>query len=435
MVGQIRGRHKADRVSPPGPTRPHGVAGEVVRCASMPERITSRRSFPYAVWCGITSVLLVLQHLSARVLREPGYSWLPPRGLTYYLDGWSQFDGPEYIKIAEQGYWYTPGVRSPVVWFPVYPMLLRGMQRLIDDPLLAGMVVASIGGLAAVGLYWRWLLRQGMDGTTRTVAFLFLLTYPYAWYLYGVVHSDAVFLALVIGAFLLVEDDRPVLAGVVGAFATATRPTGLAVIPALVFLTLERGGVLVPLRAPGSGRLRPLLHRWAVPVSLDRSAFRPSMLGPLLACCGVGAYMTYLGVRFGDPMAFRTNQTVYHPSELPLLKRAFVGRWLEVGDDPTYTLTITGQAIVAAVVLCSTPFVGRRFGWGYGLFTAVLVAIPSASTADFMGTGRYMIAAFPVAALLGEWLSRQAYRWVWIASSGAVMALLSMGFARSWYLT
>lgn len=400
----------------------------------MLERMAGRRMFPYAVWGAITAGLLVLQHVSGRVLREPSYSLLPIRGLHYYLDGWSQFDGPEYIKIAESGYWYTPGVRSPIVWFPLYPMALRAMTAVISDPLLAGMVVASLGGLAAVGLYWRWLQRQGMDGTARVVAFLFLLTYPYGWYLYGVVHSDAVFLALVLAAFLFVEAGRPVLAGLAGALATATRPTGLAVIPALLVLSLERGGVLAA-PAVARGRFAAIIDRFRIPVAVDRSKLRPAVFAPLLACAGVGAYMVYLGVRFGDPLAFRTNQTVYHPGDLPLLKRQFFVRWRDFGVNPTYALTITGQALVVAVAVCSIPFTGRRFGWGYGVFLAVLVAIPTFSTEDFMGSGRYMMAAFPLAALLGERLARQRYRWAWVATSGVVMTGLSMGFARSWYLT
>lgn len=397
--------------------------------------MAGRHRFPYAVWGAVTAGLLVLQHVSARVLREPGYTLFPLHGLNYYLDGWSQFDGTEYIKIAQDGYWYTPGIKSPIVWFPVYPLALRAVNWVVSEPLLAGMIVASIGGLAAVGLYWRWLARQGMTGGARVVAFLFLLTYPYGWYLYGVVHSDAVFLALVLGAFLLVEDDRPVLAGLVGAFATATRPTGLAVIPALLVLSLERGGVLVVRPLPGEGRVRDALRRFSVPLGIDRSKFRPALLGPLLAVAGVGLYMLYLGVRFGDPLAFQTNQLVYHPGDLPLLKRNFFVRWRDFGDDPTYAVTITGQAVVTVVGACAVPFVGRRFGWGYGVFMAVLVAIPSISTENFMGTGRYMMAAFPLFALLGEWLSRQRFRWTWLATSGLVMALLSMGFARSWYLT
>ena len=53
-----------------------------------------------------------------------------------------------------------------------------------------------------------------------------------------------------------------------------------------------------------------------------------------------------------------------------------------------------------------------------------------------MGSGRYLIAAFPVAALAGEWLStRRVPRRGWLAVSAVAMIGMSMGFARSWYLT
>lgn len=401
----------------------------------MRRRLATSGPFPYLIWCATTTLLLVLQHVSSRVLREPGYRFLPPKNVNYYLDGWSQFDGPEYLKIVTGGYWYTPGVRSPVVWFPLYPLCVRFVNVAFDNPLLAGIIVSSIGGLAAVGLYWRWLTDRGMTDTTRLVAFLFLLTYPYAWYLFGVVHSDALFLALALGAFILVERKRLLLAGLIGALATATRPTGLALIPALLFLALERNGVLAVPVNDATTRITRIVQQFDIPIHIDRRAFRTRLLLPLLACVGVGSYMLYLGVRWGDPLAFQTNQTVYHPGNLPLLKRQFLVEWRDIGLHPTYTLTVTFQALVAAVVACSIPFVGRRFGWGYAVFIGVLVAIPTVSTEDFMGTGRYMIAAFPVAALLGEWLSRQRYRWSWLAVSGTTMVLLSMGFARSWYLT
>jgi hypothetical protein len=52
-----------------------------------------------------------------------------------------------------------------------------------------------------------------------------------------------------------------------------------------------------------------------------------------------------------------------------------------------------------------------------------------------MGTGRYLIAAFPAFALAGERCSELRWgRWA-LALGGVVMVALSMGFSRSWYLT
>ncbi|WCO65898.1 hypothetical protein PO878_15450 [Iamia majanohamensis] len=386
---------------------------------------------PAIAYCGTAALLLVLQHVSARVLREPDYSFTRWRGLRDYLASWSQFDGPEYLSIARDGYTYTAGQRSPVVWFPLYPDLVRVVEPVIGDHLVAGVLISLVAGLAASLLYWRWTALHGIDGTARLVAFAMLAAYPYGWYLYGVVHSDALFLALVVGAFLLVGRDRFLLGGLVGALATATRPTGLALVPALVVLGLQRDGVLtVPDGARG------LVARLALPVRVQASRLRARTLAPGLSVLGVGAYCAYLWVRFGAPLLFVTNQRTYHPEGVPLLKAAFFVRWREVAETPTYTITITVQAAIALAVLLSVPAVARRFGFAYGLYVAVLVAIPTVSTGDFMGTGRYLMAAFPCFALAGERLAPHARARVLVPLACALaMVGMSAAFARSVYLT
>lgn len=391
-----------------------------------------RVRFPVRWYVAVTAWLLAVQHVSNRVVRDEGYSFTQWRGLHYYLDGWSQFDGPEYIKIARLGYSYTPGQRSNIVWFPLYPNLLRWMEHLVGDYVAAGILVSALAGVGAAVVYWRWLAQRGFDGRSHLLGFAVLALYPYGWYLYGVVHSDSLFLLLLVSSFLLAERRHLVAAGAVAALATATRPTGMALIPAIIAFGLERDGVLtVPEGASG------VVRRFNLPTRVDRSRLRAATFGPVLSVAGLGAWMTYLGVRFGDPLAFKTNQTVYHPGNLPVLKRAFVARWLHFGDNPTYALTIAGQALVVAFVVWSIPAVCRRFGFSYGLFLAVLIAIPTFSTEDFMGTGRYLMAAFPAYALAGERLARRPPRLQvgWGAAAAVVLTLMAAAFSRSWYLT
>ena len=88
----------------------------------------------------------------------------------------------------------------------------------------------------AIGV-WRLADRARKQQLTARSAALFaaaLLLFPYAWYLYGAVYADALFVLCAIGAFYLVEKDRPVLAGLVAAVATATRPVGIAMVIGLV---------------------------------------------------------------------------------------------------------------------------------------------------------------------------------------------------------
>ena len=65
------------------------------------------------------------------------------------------------------------------------------------------------------------------------------MLYPYAFYLYGTVYADALFVAASIGAFVLLERNRPWVAGGVGALATAGRPIGIAVLVGLTVRAVE----------------------------------------------------------------------------------------------------------------------------------------------------------------------------------------------------
>ena len=82
--------------------------------------------------------------VSSRLFPE-GYS--PARATWPELPpplGWSRYDAGWYAHIATQGYSYTPGVQSPVAFFPAYPLQLRGLGLLGLDTYLAGVLVTPI---------------------------------------------------------------------------------------------------------------------------------------------------------------------------------------------------------------------------------------------------------------------------------------------------
>lgn len=345
-----------------------------------------------------------------------------------------QFDGHEYLAISERGYWYAPQEQSPVVWFPLYPLAIRAAGLLVAEPLLAAVGVSLWAGLVSVVLLWRWLALKLPTWRARAMALAVFMLYPYGWYLYGVVYADALFLAFVLLAFSLVERRSLVLAGVAGALATACRPTGLALVPALVLLGLQRDGVLwLDREATG------VVRRFALPLRVDRSRLRPRSFGPALSLLGVGSYLGYLWVRFGAPLAFSTNESTFRPGDLPVTKSALINSILEPTADPVVTATLVAQAAIALGALWLVPAVCRRFGAAYGLFVALLVAMPTVSSADYMGTGRYLMCAFPLAALIGErlaevWPERSWPAVAWMAVSAAGMLVLSTLFAAGYYV-
>ena len=389
-----------------------------------------RYRVPALAWASIAVVLVAIQRLVNVVVNHTPDPWAWPGGHDFFA-GWVQFDGWEYVHVADHRYWYAPSSRSPVVFFPLYPLALRAVHGLTGDTVVAGVVVAALAGLVATLLYWRWSTDRGMAGAARATALGVFLLYPFGWYLFGAVYSDALFVALVLGAFVLASKERYVLAGLVGALATATRPTGLAVVPGLWLLALDQAGVLV---VPEGAR--GIVARWQLPVRFDRTRFRAVLVAPLLSLGGVVAYATYLGVRFGRPLVFLTDQSQYQGEGWKTLLKAGLFSRMVQWDDPTYSISTILQGALVVAVAVSIPSVGRRFGWGYGAFVACLVLALTLISRDYLGAGRYLMAAFPVAAWFGERLAdRPAWRTAWLVGSGLLLCLGAAGFAQSRMLT
>jgi hypothetical protein len=335
-----------------------------------------------------------------------------------WLDAWFQGDSGWYYSIADGGYSYVPGQQSSIAFFPTYPLLVHGLGVLLGgDFSTAAGVVTLISAAGVVMLFADWV-RTRVAARTAVVAVALLLVYPYSLFLYGSGYSDALFLLTALGSFALLERRHYVLAGLVGALATAGRPVGVAVAVGLVVRAAEliaedraarrRASVLVGDRSGpdpavggasddppgGSGPVawRDLVQ--AIPL------MRWGQAALLVSGLGLVAWMVYLGVRFGDPVAFATVQGApgWNQSGGPRtwVKWAFFGAiYNGVWDDVVLVLP---QALMclAAVLLVRT--VWRRFGWGYAAYTVVSLAIPLIGTKDFMGTGRYVLAAYPVLA-------------------------------------
>ena len=154
-----------------------------------------------------------------------------------WLSGWAQWDSGWYQFIADHGYTYTPGQQGPVAFFPAYPLLMRAVAVAVGNVFVAGILVTVASGVGATVLFWKWVSDRLSPPAAWTSLLLFVL-FPYAFFLFGAVYADALFVVAVLGAFTLLERDRPWLAGAVGAVATAARPIGAVLVIALVVRVL-----------------------------------------------------------------------------------------------------------------------------------------------------------------------------------------------------
>lgn len=368
---------------------------------------------------GTAAALFAVVGLSVAYLpmnRFPG-TWFAFPDLPW-LDGWARWDGGWYASIAENGYWLDPGRQSPVVFFPGYPFLMRLGARLVGSEVLAGILVTLASGVAAAFLFHRWSSARLRAGAAR-VSVLALLLYPFAFYLYGAVYADALFLAAALAAFVLLEEGHPWLAGIAGALATATRPVGIALAAGLVIR-----GVQVRRRDPAasSGWRRLLPHP-----------------GVLLSPLGLAAFCAFLWKRFGDPLAFVGAAAAAGWGLAPGPRTWLKAELFRMLAEPRWGVGHRMLIVHAAVTLGAlalVPAVWRRFGAAYGVYTLVVLALPALSSKDLFGMGRYVLAAFPCFTVAGDWISRRP-RLVapLLAASGGTMAFLASLFSRWYYLS
>ncbi len=375
------------------------------------------RWFPvvaYAAVAGVVIALSVLAHAHLKPL-HPFHRQLQGNR---WVDSFGWWDGWWYVGIAKHGYrFFRPKRQSPVAFFPAYPMAIRALAWFVGGPLLAGFLLTVACGLGVTVLFHRWCLAKFGPGRARLAVGLLLL-YPFAFYLMGAVYADALFILAALAAFLAVEHDRPVLAGLAAMVATAARPVAPALVLGLWVLLLERRGVIGRLRTPGGWR-----------------RLRRADAGLLLAPLGLVAFCGFLWLRFRSPLAFFDVAGAPGWDQPPGFHTWFKVHWVKAMWNGPWTnghfghLTI--NAVAAVMTAAFIPGVFRRLGWGYGIFVTIAVVATAVSTKDFVGMGRYSLAAFPCFAVAADMLYRRPkLAWALLTVSGIALVMLSQLHAR-----
>jgi hypothetical protein len=289
------------------------------------------------------------------------------------------WDGGWFLRVAINGYprGYAYGAdgrleANELAFFPVYPMLIRGVSALGLAPGGAAIAVswlASVG--AAVALH---LLGTSLHGRRAGWALVAICCSAPVSVVLSMAYSEGLFLALVAG--MLVAAHRRVwwAAGLLGLGAALTRPTGAAAAVALAVAAAlavrDRAGVdragVDRVGADRAGTDRAGAGRGG--------AWQP-IVAALVALAGVPAYLGWVALRVGEPDAwFRIQAAGWGTSfDYGASTLTFLGTTLSSGDGwiPMSVALILLAAVAAAgVALAGRPWLPLAV---YGVIAMVLV--------------------------------------------------------------
>lgn len=176
----------------------------------------------------IKALIFLLGSQSYQVLENK-----PIAGLYGWLEIWNRWDAVNYQKLAEFGYSATGELKPLLVFYPLYPWTVRLFAVVFQDLLVSAFIVSTIASIATGILFTRLLELDYSDALARRATW-FLFIFPTSYFLH-IGYTESMFLTLALGCMLAARKQLWLLAGAVGALACLTRPTGLVLIPALVF--------------------------------------------------------------------------------------------------------------------------------------------------------------------------------------------------------
>jgi hypothetical protein len=337
----------------------------------------------------------------------------------------ARWDSVWYLRIADSGYQGDP---ARAAFFPLYPLLVRGVGTLFGGShaglLVAAFLVSLAAFLAALVLLYR-LTELELGRRLARPTLLLLAVFPAALY-FGAPYSESLFLLLAVGMFYAARTGHWAWAGACAALASATRSAGLL--------------LLVPLA----------LIWWSSRPRRSRDA-----AWILLAPLGIAAYAVWLGLVEGDALRFLDVQDAWSRElSLPLagawdgLVAAFDGaRQLASGSrTPVYFEIAAGDplriaainlmlfaTLVFAVVACVGVL--RRLPRPYGIWMAASLVLPLSfpvAPQPLMSLPRFVAVLFPVFMWLALVCEERRATDLVVAGSAVGLGLFTAQYA-SWH--
>ncbi len=235
--------------------------------------------FPGTIWLISRLFIWAAMLLVAPNLPKPIEGILPSFGLGVF-DGW---DSLHYRTIATSGYEFiNDGRQHNIAFFPLFPLMVRGVMDLGLPFQVAGLLVNNIAFLAALYCVYFWVSENHGTSKARWT------TTVLAWCplsLFGtVIYTEGLYLFLSAATLRAFDRHQYRWTALWGAMATATRPTGIALIPALLIAAWKE-------RRP-----------------------KAAYLAAAATAIGLLAFSIYCAIDFGDAIAFINAQKGWRPS-------------------------------------------------------------------------------------------------------------------------
>ncbi|PKL80196.1 MAG: hypothetical protein CVV27_00705 [Candidatus Melainabacteria bacterium HGW-Melainabacteria-1] len=318
-----------------------------------------------------------------------------------------RWDARHYLRLADVGYTGTGDNRFLMVFFPLYPFLIRLVNGLLQNYLHSALLISFVAAVAAGWLLQELMRRQGFDEEHIFRAFMFFCCLPMA--IYTVVPlTESLFLALTLAAFVFAQGGGWFRSGLVGALASATRSAGVLLLPALAVQALLARW---PRKQPTTAESTDPEPVDPKPVDMEPAHLKPSSplraLWLLLIPTGLGVYLFLNWKIMGHPLAFTTLQAEHW-------NQGFVWPWEQLSitlqhlasDAPGRERFNYYEPRLLAMIAGVLLLIGGRklpLSWQVYAWSSFLLFV---CAREVISLPRYLYVLFPIYPVLAMWTRR-----------------------------
>ena len=256
----------------------------------MPARWAPRYSWilvPAGIFVASRIALLFVSYFGLVIspsLFEPGG---PREFIQQYpaLDGFCRWDWGMYERLASTGYWDD----GSVTFFPLYPLLVRGLSAATGLHLhFSLLVVSNVASLASFCVIYRVFVRLEGEVAAKWGLAVFA-SYPFAFFQAAALPESLLTLTTALGILFALRGEH-LRAGIAVAAAVLTRQLGLAA---------GLGLWVAQLRQRGRSAKAFFIH--------------PGLLGLALPVAALAGFCLYQDWKFGSPWLFYTVRARWGP--------------------------------------------------------------------------------------------------------------------------
>ncbi|MCS7114440.1 MAG: mannosyltransferase family protein [Nitrososphaerota archaeon] len=328
----------------------------------------------------------------------------PAPPLEILMRQFSRWDSPHYIDIAKNWYVNVGEQRFFIVFFPLYPLLIRLTTFDWKYANLTALLISNVNSIIAA-IYLFKLVKLDFEDEVAVRAVLYLCIFPTAYFLCAI-YTESLFLALAIACIYYARLEKWPLAGFLGMLASLTRITGLSILPTLV----------IEYASQRAWRLK----------NLDAKI--------LWSCLPLTGFLIYLAINYqvtGNFLTFMEIQKEHwYETFDPLLGLERAWEWTISTPFPDNLMLGAAQlAFVALGLLGIILGFVLRLRPSYNVYMVFAWAM-SVSMSWWISIPRYMLVLFPLFIISGLFGRRNEFNYIAAPTSLALLCFFTISFSK-----